>query len=117
MAKPMIENSDRGITIAKGLAWTIVATFVTLAFYTGNNLSDFKNATENLGEAIKGMQEEMASTREAAKELSTRVRFLENSYTRQDEKFLAIQSSIIRLEKGQQDTNDLLRSLKKELPR
>jgi hypothetical protein len=78
-----IENSDRGITINKSLAWTMATGLLGMGLYTGLQIATI--ATQ-LGGIVE--QVEVAAT--ARGQLETRLRMLEQSKARDDERFSSI---------------------------
>lgn len=54
MNKPMLQNDDRGITLNKSLAWTIMVGLFLGGLYAGTELADVKSGVEELA----GRQEE-----------------------------------------------------------
>ena len=51
MAKPMIENSERGITINKALAWTMLVSVAGLIWWGGGTLATLQSAAERASSA------------------------------------------------------------------
>lgn len=103
MSKAMIENSDRGITVDKRIAWAIVSGLVFGGFATGSTLVSIQGSLAVLNRAVEG-QREVSEARES------RMRTLENSVTRYEERvanMLALLSRIDgrleRIERSQLD--------------
>lgn len=109
--RPMIENSDRGLTINKSLAWTMLVALVGLVWYGGSTITGLENATSSLTLALADTKILIAAERQAATSLESRVRTLENSATRQDARFDALSRSLEELKAESRQTNDLLRRL------
>lgn len=47
--RPMIENSDRGITLNKSLAWTMATGLLLAGLWLGVQMTELKSAVEDLG--------------------------------------------------------------------
>jgi hypothetical protein len=82
-AKPLIENSDRGITLNKSLAWTVGCGIVGAGLYIGLSLGGI---TTKLDEVSRGSTDASYERRQ----IETRVRSLEQSKARDDERFTSI---------------------------
>jgi hypothetical protein len=72
----MIENSDRGITVNKGVAWTIVTGLVAGGIWLGAELAGTKAALVNLNAMLVDQQREGRIRNDA---LDLRVRTLETT--------------------------------------
>ena len=107
----MIENSDRGLTINKPLAWTILTALVALVWFGGTTITGLQNATANLTAALVETKALIAAERASSASLESRVRSLENSATRQDTRFDAMAQSLEELKAEARQTNGLLRRL------
>ena len=46
--RPMIENSDRGITLNKPLAWTMLVTLAGLIWFGASTVSSLQSSVESL---------------------------------------------------------------------
>ena len=100
----MIENSDRGITLAKPLAWSILVSISTAVFFGGVTIASIGSSTQNVIDKLTAMQ--VIST-----QVEVRVRALENNASRQDARFEALKQSLDEVKDGQRETNALLRQL------
>ena len=107
----MIENNERGITINKALAWTILVSVTGLIWWGGGTLSSLQSAADRLTSALTETREMIVAERASAAQLEARVRVLENSATRQDVRFDALSVSISELKQQAKETNALLREL------
>ena len=58
-----IENSDRGITITKGLAWTILVGLVGLSFYMGTTLAGLGTKADNLASVVDQLNKDRITFR------------------------------------------------------
>ena len=111
MAKPMIENNERGITINKALAWTMLVSVTGLIWWGGGTLASLQGAADRLTSALTETREMIVAERANSAQLEARVRALENSATRQDTRFDALSLSINELKQQARETNALLREL------
>lgn len=115
MGSPMIENSDRGITLNKQLAWTIGTAIVVGGFWIGSTVTGLQTTTSrfsaDLIESRTAITADIAAEKQASMVLETRVRSLEVSTTRQDARFDALSRSLDELKSQQRETNDLLRQI------
>ena len=111
MAKPMIENNERGITINKALAWTMLVSATGLIWWGGGTLASLQGAADRLTSALTESREMIMVERASSAQLEARVRVLENSATRQDTRFDALSLSINELKQQARETNALLREL------
>lgn len=87
MSKPMIENSDRGITLNKSLAWTMLVAICGLVWFGGATITRLQAATETLTATLNRTEQIMSADRAHTISIEARVRVLENTATRQDVKF------------------------------
>lgn len=51
----MIENSDRGITLAKPLAWTILVTVVGAVWFGGGTIASIGASTQGVIDKLTAM--------------------------------------------------------------
>ena len=107
----MIESTDRGITIHKALAWTMLVTVAGLIWWGGGTLASLQGAADRLTTALMETREMILAERASTAQLEARVRALENSATRQDVRFDALSVSIDELKQQARETNTLLREL------
>lgn len=102
--KPMIENSDRGITLAKPLAWTMLVSVVGAVWYGGSTVASLSHSTQSMVQAVSAQQT-------AITQVEIRVRALENNASRQDARFDGLKQSLDEVKAAQRETNTLLREL------
>jgi hypothetical protein len=100
----MIESSDRGITMAKPLAWTILASIVAVVWYGGHTVATTTSA-------INTMLARFADQQAQVTQIESRVRHMENASSRQDQRFEAVQELLAELKVAQRETILLLRSV------
>ena len=72
----MIENSERGITINKTLAWTMLVGLATLFFWGGTTVAGLQSATSQLNAAVAELKIDSTRRNDA---IDARVRSLEAS--------------------------------------
>ena len=111
VAKPMIEQNERGITLNKALAWTMLVSVTGLIWWGGGTLASLQSAADRLTSALTETREMIMAERASSAQLEARVRVLENSATRQDVRFDALSLSINELKQQARETNALLREL------
>ena len=111
MTKPMIETSDRGITINKALAWTRLVSVAGLIWWGGGTLASLQGAADRLTMALTETREMIVVERASSAQLEARVRALETSAARHDTRFDALSVSINELKSQARETNTLLREL------
>jgi len=111
VAKPMIENNERGININKALAWTMLVSVTGLVWWGGGTLASLQSAAGRLTSALTETREMIVAERTNSAQLGARVRALENSATRQDVLIDALSLSINELKQLARETNAVLREL------
>lgn len=107
----MIDNTERGITVNKALAWTMLVSVTGLIWWGGGTLASLQGAAERLTAALMETREMIVAERASSAQLEARVRVLENSAARQDVRFDALSASINELKQQARESNDLLREL------
>jgi len=100
----MIENSDRGITLAKPLAWTMLVSVIGSVWYGGSTVSSLIYSTNSMVQAVSVQQA-------AISQMEVRVRALENNASRQDARFDGLKQSLDEVKAAQRETNELLRKI------
>lgn len=109
--RQMIENSDRGITLNKSLAWTVAVALVMGGLWVGTTVTRLGSATDQLIRELARTDAELRTDRTAATAIEGRVRALETLTTRQDARFDALSKSLDEVKAAQRETNALLRQL------
>lgn len=89
--KPMIENSERGITLNKTLAWSMLLAVVSGGIWIGTVVTDAKNGVENLGTRQNEDRASIAANTRAIGDLRS-------SNARIDQRLLSIEGSATRTE-------------------
>lgn len=100
----MIENSDRGITMAKPLAWSMLASIVAVVWFGGTTVSSLSNSTQAVTSALSTMQAANA-------QIEGRVRVLETSAATGLARYDALKASLDEVKEQQRETNNLLRQI------
>ena len=111
MADPMTDLSERGITINKALAWTMLVSATGLIWWGGGTLASLQGAADRRTLALTETREMILAERASSAQLEARVRALETSAARQDTRFDALSVSINELKSQARETNTLLREL------
>jgi hypothetical protein len=94
----MIENSDRGITLNKGLAWTVASALVCAGLWVGTEVATLRTEARNLTQVINAMRLDLNASDAEASALANRVRANETGLARQDERFSLILSSLNKID-------------------
>ena len=102
--KPMIENSDRGITLAKPLAWSMLVAIIGAVWFGASTIAGLTSATQGVTSALAVMQASNG-------QIEGRVRALENNASRQDARFDGLKQSLDEVKSQQRETNELLRKI------
>ncbi len=105
----MTETTERGITINKALAWTMLVSVIGLIWWGGGTFASLQGAADRLTSALTDTREMIMAERASSAQLEARV--LENSATRQDVRFDALSLSINELKLQAREANTLLREL------
>ncbi len=100
----MIENSDRGITLNKGLAWTIGCGLIAAGLYVGMTIAD-------LTASLESQNDQISEARQSRAGIELRVRVLENSAAGTEVQFRNLSSGLEEVKEAQRETNTLLRQL------
>jgi len=103
----MIENSDRWITLAKPLVWTMLVSVIGAVWYGGSTVASLSYSTNSMVQAVSVQQA-------AISQVEVRVRALENNASRQDARFDGLKQSLDEVKSQQRETNVLLRELAQE---
>lgn len=103
MNKPMIENSDRGITLNKSLAWAILAAVAGGGLWVGTQVATLSTGIESLSDR---QGEDRRSIRANAEAIGA----LRSSNARIDQRLLNIEQSSSRTESSVQEILRYLRA-------
>jgi hypothetical protein len=102
MNKPMIENSDRGITLNKSLAWTMATGLILVGLWVGIQVTELKSAVQELGVRQSEDRSEIRANAAAIVQI-------QRTEARVDQRLLTIEQSVARTEAT---TNEILRYLR-----
>lgn len=105
--KPMIENSDRGITLNKSLAWTMLVSLAALIWWGGTTLANLQSATVMLTAAL-------GENKVAIVAVEQRVRSLENTQTRVDAQFGGMRETLQEIKDQNRAIEQLVRQYLQE---
>ncbi|PZQ99215.1 MAG: hypothetical protein DI533_00465 [Cereibacter sphaeroides] len=110
----MIENSDRGITLNKGLAWTLATGLLVGGLWVGNTVTGLQSAAGQLTSALTDIKAEVRDGRAVDAAMDGRVRTLENTATRSGAQYEALSRSLDEVKATLRDQTDLLRRISVE---
>jgi len=94
----IIENSVRGITLNKSLAWTVACGLVGAGLWVGVQVATLRGETQVLSQKINGLQVDLTASETRQTALTVRVRATETSLVRQDERLSLILSSLNKID-------------------
>lgn len=106
-----IENSERGITLNKSLAWTMLAALVGLVWYGGTTVARLSHTLDTQTAALSELRAALATDRGTTMALESRIRALEQGSVRLDVRLDAMVAVIEEIRASQRETNDLLRRI------
>ena len=92
-----IENSDRGITLSKSLAWSVLAFVAGGGFWVGVTLSDLTSQSKTTADAVAGLERTLSSERQARASLASRIERLERGAARDDQRLMNIEAGVARI--------------------
>lgn len=103
----MIENSERGITLNKSLAWTILTALVVGGMWVGQQVGETASSVRTLAE--RGIEDRIAIQSNASA-----INALRSSNARIDEKLVSIERSSARTEASIDEILRYLRGLDRQ---
>ena len=114
----MIENSDRGLTINKGLAWTIVSGLVAAGIWVGIQTATLSSGIEALQDDLTAAIQSQVVEENRRDALAARVRSLEAKSAARDASYDHLSRSLNDLKTKLSENNRLLREMlrKSQLP-
>lgn len=104
MTGPAIENSDRGITLNKTLAWTMLVALVSLVWYGGSTVAGVNHTVTQLAAAA-------ATDRAVISSVAGRVGALEVANARAETVAQELRRGLEEIKSAQRETNTLLREM------
>lgn len=106
MSKPMIENSERGITVNKTLAWAMVTGLVMGGFFVGTEMSQTKTL---LGEIKSASETSRTEMKRVTTDIDARLRAVETNRASDASELRAVQREVNGLSQQVSELNALLR--------
>jgi|SRR6056297_1535185 len=103
MNKPMIENSDRGITINKSLAWTMVVGLLGAGLWLGTQMAEVRTSLDVLNER-------QSEDRVSIQQNLQRINDLRRSEARVDQRLISIERSVTNTEVSIQEVLRFVRN-------
>ncbi|MCG7622292.1 hypothetical protein [Epibacterium sp. Ofav1-8] len=94
----MIENSDRGITMNKSLAWTVACGLVGAGLWVGIQVATLRGETAGLSRTINALRADLTASEARQVTLTARVRTNETALARQDERLSLILSTLNKID-------------------
>lgn len=91
MNKQMIENSERGITIAKPLAWTMLVGLVGAGWFLGERM-------QQVHSGIVSLEQRQVEDRQDIRTNTSDINELQRTVVRVDQRLIAIERSSRRTE-------------------
>jgi hypothetical protein len=107
----MIENSDRGLTINKGLAWTMVSGLVVAGVWVGVQTTTLSTGIKTLQGDLTDAIQSQAVEENRRDALAARVRALETKSAARDASFQHLSRSLQEMKSQLSENNRLLREL------
>ncbi|OOY16709.1 hypothetical protein [Thioclava sp. DLFJ4-1] len=89
--RPRIENSERGITLNKSLAWTILTALIAGGFWVGSQVTALQSITQDNKARSADQSAEITV-------INNRLRSIETQQARSDEKFSNILGYLTRID-------------------
>lgn len=108
MNNPRINNDDRGITLNKSLAWTMVVGLVAAGLWLGTETASTRGMVENLS---LQQSERHAETLAQRRETDVRLRALETSRATQDSELTALRRDLTDFRSELREAVQLLRRI------
>lgn len=114
----MIENSDRGLTINKSLAWTIVSGLVIASIGVGIQFATLSSGISTLRDDLAAASRSQADEVSRRDLLAARVRSLETKSAARDASYEHLTRSLQEMKTQISENNRLLREMlsKTQLP-
>lgn len=100
--RPMIENSDRGITLSKPLAWAILSSLAVLIWWGSTTVTSLQTAIATLTVAT-------SESRGANTAMDARMRTVENAQTRVDATLNGMQIALQEIKEQNRAIEQLFR--------
>ena len=121
MEPPRIQGDERGITVNKSLAWTMVGGLLAAGLWLGTQITETKGAIVNTASELSSLArtqtERHAETVQVRRETDARLRLLENSRAADSSEITALRRDLTAFRSDIQDLKTLLRSVENSLGR
>lgn len=111
MTPPRITTDERGITLNKSLAWTMLVAIVSAAFWVGVTVTQLQSDTMNFTDTLKDVKESIEADRLGATAREARIRALERDSAGQAARFDSLSSSMAEVKAELRQTNELIRQM------
>lgn len=111
MTPPRITTDERGITLNKSLAWTMLVAIISAAFWVGVTVTQLQSDTMNFTETMKEVKQTIDDDRAGATAREARIRALERDSAGQAARFESLSSAMAEVKAELRQTNDMLRQL------
>ena len=112
---PKILTDDRGVTLTKSLAWTILTALVVSIFWFGATIESLKNTSTLLAAGIDERRMELNEAKSERFQIERRVSLLEVEFGKQTVRFDNLRKALEELKETQSEMNLLLRNLLQRL--
>jgi len=96
MNKPMIENSDRGITLNKSLAWTIGSALLVGGIWIGVELTTLAGKIDKLTELYNGVVTRQTEDREGIRQNARDIVTMQTQNARIEQRLTGIEATTNR---------------------
>lgn len=121
MVTKHMEVSDRGVTLSKGLAWTVVTGLVAAAFWLGSEMRHTQTTLEGLVSQQAERHAETMSYRrdieQQAREQDRRIRVLEAARQASTSEMTALRRDLTGFRQDMRDLKELIEGLQEALRR
>lgn len=117
MNKPMIENSDRGVTLNKSLAWAIICGLIGAGLWVGLQVQAATSGIQNLSDSIAEIKAD-ATTQQAVErqrrtEVDARLRVLETTRAADATEISALRRDLTDFRKELREAVSVLRAMQR----
>lgn len=110
--KQHIQVGDRGITLSKSLAWTIVAGLVGAAVWLGIEVGNTRSTLDGL---VAAQEVRHAETQRIRRDTDLRLRALETARATDGGEIAALRRDLTSFREDIRDLKDILRTLERRL--
>lgn len=114
MNGPRIQNDERGITINKTLAWTMLTGLIVSGVVIGTETANTRAAIDSL---IKAQDASRVETQTFRGGIDQRIRSLETARATGESETTALRRDLTAFREEMRELKDLLRSLERSLNR